>query len=120
VTTILVVDDYPVTRRILGYTLRKHGYEVVSASDGEEALARLSEMPVDMAIVDIAMPGMDGISLLKLIRADPQLRDLPVVMLSASGQDQDRITAREEGANAFLSKPSSSHELLDSVRRFTT
>ena len=116
---ILVVDDYPVTRRILGYTLRKQGYDVVPAADGEEALARLSDHAIDLAILDIAMPGMDGITLLKQIRADPRLRELPVVMLSASGQDQDRITARAEGANAFLSKPCSSHELLDTVRRFT-
>ena len=116
-STILVVDDYAVARRILSHTLQRSGHVVVSASDGHEALARLDEAPVDLAIIDIAMPGMDGLTLLRQLRDRDSQQALPVIMLSASGQDEDRMTARELGAADFLSKPASSHELLEAVGR---
>jgi len=63
------------------------------------------------------MPEMDGLALLRHVRADPQLRALPVIMLTASGQDQDRLTAEAEGVDAFLTKPTGSHELLEVAGR---
>ncbi len=116
-TTILVVDDDRVGQRMLGYTLQKNGYTVVQALNGYEALERLSAQRFDLVISDLAMPEMNGRMLLQRIRADERTRDLPVIMLTASGQDQDRIAAREEGANAFLTKPTSSRELLETVNR---
>ncbi len=115
--TILVVDDYAVTLRVLSAQLRKHGYEVIMAGSAREALERLAETPADLAILDIAMPEVDGLTLLRQLRADGRYQNMPIIMLTASGQDQDRITAREAGANDFLSKPVSSHELLDTVQR---
>jgi CheY-like chemotaxis protein len=116
-STILVVDDYAVARRILSHTLQKNGHVVVGASDGHEALAMLDDTSVDLAIIDIAMPGMDGLTLLRHLRDRDAQKALPVIMLSASGQDEDRLIARELGAHDFLSKPASSHELLDAVGR---
>jgi CheY-like chemotaxis protein len=115
--TVLVVEDYAVTRRMLSYTLAQDGYTVVTAAHGKEALKRLAETPVDIAIVDIAMPEMDGLTLLRHLRANERYKRLPIVMLTASGQDADRIQAKAEGANDFLSKPTSSRELLDTVNR---
>lgn len=111
-TTILIVDDYPVIQRTLSFTLEKHGYSVLVASDGLEALRILGTTPVDLAIVDIAMPEMDGITLLRHIRADTQLSPMPVIILTASGEDQDRITASLAGADSFINKPVGSQELL--------
>lgn len=116
--TILIVDDYAVARRILSHTLQRRGYEVVSAADGFEALARLNDTQVDLAIIDIAMPGMDGLTLLRRLREQEELRHLPVIMLSASGQDEDRHIARSLGAGDFLSKPAGSHAVLEAVGRF--
>ena len=116
--TILIVDDYQVTLRVLSTQLRKYGYDVFTAGSAREALARLAETPIDLAILDIAMPEVDGLMLLRQLRGDARYHMLPVIMLTASGLDHDRITAREAGANDFLSKPASSRELLDTVQRF--
>ncbi|MCX7671960.1 MAG: response regulator [Anaerolineae bacterium] len=114
---ILIVDDSQVIQRVLSMQLRKNGYAVTVASSAREALELLEQEHVDLAIMDIAMPEVDGLTLLRQVRADPRFQKLPVIMLTASGQDQDRITAREAGANDFLSKPTSSRELLDAVQR---
>lgn len=115
--TILIVDDYPVTLRVLSTQLRKYGYDVLTAGSAREALACLADAPADLAILDIAMPEVDGLMLLRQLRSDARYRDMPAIMLTASGQDQDRITARDAGANDFLSKPVSSRELLEAVQR---
>jgi two-component system chemotaxis response regulator CheY len=116
-TTILIVDDSPVSQRLLGYTLIRGGYTVITAGHGREALQRLTEAPVDLVIADLAMPEIDGISLLRQIRADRHLHALPLMMLTASGQDEDRLIAEAAGVNDFLTKPASSSELLDAVQR---
>ena len=115
--TILVVDDYSVTIRVLSTQLRKGGYDVVTASNGSEALSQLEQQKIDLAIVDIAMPDMDGITLLEQVRSNQQLVGLPIVMLTASVLDDDRLRALKAGASGFLTKPVSSWELLDIVNR---
>ncbi len=112
---ILVVDDNSSVQRVLNYTLSRSGYQVIVFGDGARALEYMRQNSVDLAIIDLAMPGMDGLTLLKILRADEKLHALPVVMLTASGMDQDRITARQEGVNAFLTKPASSRELVETV-----
>jgi len=115
--TVLVVDDSPVSQRLLGYTLQRHGYTIIAAGDGVEALALLKQNQVDLVISDLAMPEMDGLSLLRHIRADQRYHDLRLIMLTASGQDQDREAAQAAGANDFLTKPASSRDLLATVGR---
>lgn len=114
---ILVVDDDTISLRMLSYTLQKHGHEVITALNGRLATERLAERRFDLLIADLTMPEMDGLALLRHVRADPQLVELPVIMLTASGQDQDRLMAEAEGVNAFLTKPTSSHELLEVAGR---
>lgn len=114
-SAILVVDDYIVQQRVLRQVLTTAGYQVTVAADGAEALDYLAEADYALVILDIAMPGMDGIEVLTHIRADARLGDLPVIMLTASGEDSDKAAARSAGANVFLSKPASSHEIISTV-----
>jgi CheY-like chemotaxis protein len=115
--TILVVDDSPVSRRLLGYTLQQDGHTVALAGNGFEALELLQRDPADLVIADLAMPAMDGLTLLRRIRADQRLGGLRLVMLTASGLDQDRLDAQVAGADGFLTKPTSSRDLLETVKR---
>ncbi|MCA0457390.1 MAG: response regulator [Chloroflexi bacterium] len=115
---ILIVEDYPVTQRVLSLTLKNSGHEVQIANHGLEALQQLDSGSVDLALVDIAMPEMDGLELLRHLRNDARYQELPVIMLTASGQDEDRAIALTIGADGFLSKPTSSRELLDTINRF--
>jgi len=110
--TILVVEDDPISQRVLIYRLTREGHAVIPAGNGREALARLSETWVDLVITDLAMPKMDGLTLLKHLRADVRFRALPIVVLTASGQDEDRRIAWAEGASEVLAKPTGSRDLL--------
>ena len=114
-TRILVVDDEPNNQRILNYTLNKAGYETLTAGNGEAALNLLHEKSADLAILDVAMPGMDGITLLHHIRTIQQYENLPVIILTGSGDDSERIRAEEAGVQSFLTKPASSKTILDTV-----
>ena len=114
-TRILVVDDEPNNQRILNYTLNKAGYETLTAGNGEAALDLLNEESADLAILDVAMPGMDGITLLQHIRTMRQYENLPVIILTGSGDDTERIRAEEAGVQSFLTKPASSKTILDTV-----
>lgn len=117
IASILVVDDYVVTQRVLSTQLRKGGYEVTTAGSGSEALFYLTERKFDLAIIDVAMPEMDGIMLLEKLRKERNEKKLPVIMLTASALDEDRIRAQAAGATDFLTKPISSWELLEVVHR---
>jgi CheY-like chemotaxis protein len=115
--TILVVDDDAIGQRMLGYTLQKNGHQVVQAYNGRIALQRLAEQSFDLIITDLAMPEMDGPTLLQNVRADARFADVPVIMLTASGHDQDRLAARAAGVTDFLTKPASSRELMETVNK---
>jgi CheY-like chemotaxis protein len=115
-TSILIVDDEPNNQRILNYTLRKAGYETFSVSNGEAALKLLAETSIDLAILDVAMPIMDGLTLLKHIRTDPKFTNLPIVIITGSGDDIERIRAEQAGIQGFLSKPASSKMVLETVK----
>ncbi len=116
--TILVVEDYMVAQRMYSHMLRKRGHTVVVADNGAVALERLDETAVDLVVSDLSMPEMDGVDLLRHMRADERYRHIPVIMLTASGQEQDRLEAEAEGANDFLTKPASSREVLATVNRY--
>ena len=113
--TIMIVDDYPVTQRILSYQLNRTGHQIVVANNGREAIDSLTNVGVDLMIVDLAMPEMDGISMMRHLRADHRFDGMPVIMLTASGKEHDRILAISEGVDAFLTKPTSTWELTDIV-----
>jgi len=115
---ILIVDDNAVVQRVISVTLRKAGHTLTVASGVAEAMQRLADSPVELMLLDVSMPDVDGLTLLRQLRADARYRALPIIMLTASGQDQDRVDARAAGANDFLTKPASSSELVATVRRW--
>lgn len=116
-TTILIAEDNRVNQRMLTFTLRKNGHKVVTAMHGLEALEQLEATTVDLLIADIDMPEMDGVTLVKRVRSDDRFSCLPVIVLTASGEDDDYETARAAGANDVLTKPASSQELLTTIER---
>jgi class 3 adenylate cyclase/CheY-like chemotaxis protein len=113
-TRFRVVDDQPPNIRLLEAILVPRGYDVTPASTGEEALAALDESDVDLVLCDIVMPGMDGYQVCRAIRERPATAYLPVVMVTASG-DEQKIKALEAGADDFLTKPINQSELLARV-----
>jgi two-component system chemotaxis response regulator CheY len=115
--TILVVDDSAVSRRLLCYTLNQYGHTTTAASDGQLALWHLEQQTFDLMIADLSMPEMDGLALVRHVRAGSSHQHMPVIMLTASGEDQDRIAAQASGANDFLTKPTSSRDLIATVER---
>jgi adenylate cyclase len=112
--TILTVDDLPQNLRLLDAILSPRGYRVLSASSGEEALAMLPGSGADLVLLDILMPGMDGYQACRRIRNLPGFEFLPVIMITASGE-QEKIRAIEAGADDFVSKPLNQGELLARV-----
>ena len=110
---ILVVDDDADLRRLVGEFLRSHGLDVEVARDARDMDAKLAEARYDLIILDLMMPGEDGLSVLRRLRGDPKPA---VIMLSAMGQDTDRIVGLEVGADDYLAKPCNPRELLARVR----
>jgi adenylate cyclase len=113
--TILVVDDLAPNQRVLDAVLSPRGYTVVTASSGEEALERLAGGAVDLVLLDVVMPGLDGYAVCRRLREEDGTRFLPVVMITASG-DQAKVAAIEAGADDFIAKPFDQAELLARVR----
>ena len=102
---ILVIDDDPLNRRLLTATLEHLGHQTSSAPDGSTALAMLAEDPPDVVLLDLVMPGMDGIQVLETIKADPDLRHLPVIVISGVDDAESVVRCIEMGAEDFLPKP---------------
>lgn len=113
---ILVVDDERTIQRILEFNLRKAGYQTRVACDGLQAMASIRDAKPDLVILDVMMPNMNGHEVCRAIRSDSELRDILVVMLTARGQEIDRDTAMEVGADVYATKPFSPSILLQSVR----
>lgn len=113
--TILVVDDSPVSRHLLSYTLKREGHHVLALACGREALGRLEAEAIDVVIADLQMPGMDGITLINHIRAGERTRAVQLLMLTSSGSERDREAAQVAGVDGFLTKPASSRDLVAAV-----
>lgn len=112
-TRILVVDDEPRYLRLLEANLLTEGYEVFTAEDGEEAVEIFSANPVDLILLDVMMPRMDGFAACQRIR---QFSSVPIIILTAKGEEQDRVRGLDVGADDYLVKPFSVMELLARVR----
>ena len=114
----LVVDDFSTMRRVVRGQLKEMGFEdVAEAEDGVAALAKLKSQPFDFVICDIGMPIMSGIDLLKAVRADPNLRHLPVLMITAEARKDDIVLAVQNGAAGYLVKPFTKEALEERVKK---
>jgi DNA-binding response OmpR family regulator len=114
---VLIAEDEANIVESLSYILRRANIDVDTASNGADALDRLRRSRFSALILDVMMPGMNGFDVLRAVRADPALVSLPVMVLTAKGQARDRRVAEEIGANAFITKPFSNAEVVESVRR---
>ncbi len=110
---VLVVDDEPETVKYVSANLRARGYDVLTAEDGRTALKDFTESVVDLVILDIMMPGLDGFEVCRAIR---QRSDVPIIMLSARGQEKDIVRGLNLGADDYLTKPFGVEEMLARVR----
>ena len=117
---VMVVDDDATVREVLATYLRAHDHETVEAADGEDALRQMALAPADLVVLDLMLPGMDGLEVTRRLRAE---RDVPIIMLTALGSEADRVVGLELGADDYVGKPFSPRELalrVDSVLRRTT
>jgi DNA-binding response OmpR family regulator len=114
---ILIVDDDAFIRRPLEFILREEGYRPRSAADAAEGLRALESEVADLIVLDIMMPGKDGFTFCGELKDDPRFRNIPVVLLSARGQESDRQRGLALGAAEFVTKPYSPHEFKQCVRR---
>jgi len=112
---LVVEDDSDIVELVTHY-LSRDGWQVDACSDGRAALGRLAAMEYELLLLDLQLPGMDGLSLCAEVRRDPRTRGLPVVMLTARGEETDRIVGLEMGADDYLVKPFSPKELVARVR----
>ncbi|MEH1013361.1 response regulator [Micromonospora sp. CPCC 206060] len=112
---ILVVDDDEDIARFVAFNLKLHGFEVLHASDGQEALEVIEEQRPDLAVVDLMMPRIDGLELTRRLRADPMTSALPVIMLTAKGMTVDKVNGLSAGADDYLVKPFDTAELIARV-----
>lgn len=112
---ILIVEDEPNIVESLSFILQRAGFEVETVANGADALDRVRRQPFSALILDIMLPGMNGLDVLKSIRADDALSGLPVIVLTAKGQSNDRKTAEAIGASAFITKPFSNTEVVERV-----
>jgi two-component system alkaline phosphatase synthesis response regulator PhoP len=114
--TILVVDDEEPIQELLKFNLEKEGYKVLIASDGAEALRTLEEKKPELIVLDIMLPGMSGLAVLDKLRKNPEFVDLPVIMLTAKGEEIDKVLGLEIGADDYITKPFSPRELVARIR----
>ena len=115
-TQILVVEDEDALATLLEYNLGKEKFDVTLAGDGEEALLKIEEQAPDLVILDWMLPKVSGIEVCRRIRAKPETKNLPIIMLTARSEEADRIRGLETGADDYLTKPFSNDELVARVR----
>ncbi|RKZ17773.1 hypothetical protein DRQ53_02555 [bacterium] len=113
---ILVVDDESYIVDILDFTLAGEGWEVITASNGEDALRTLLKTNPDLVILDVMMPRIDGIEVCRAIKAREESADTPVILLSAKDREKDRENGMEAGADLYLTKPFSPGRLVEEIR----
>ena len=113
---LLIIEDEPDLRELLSFTLSREGYDVMEAETAETALQMLDSKLPDLAIVDWMLPGMDGIELVKRLRRDDVTEDLPIIMLTARGEEPDKLKSFDVGIDDYISQPFSPRELLARIK----
>lgn len=114
--TVLVVEDEEALSMLLQYNLEKEGYNVVATADGEEAAMLVREIEPDLILLDWMLPSLSGIELCRRLRSRSETRNLPIVMITARGEEADRIRGLDTGADDYITKPFSTTELMARIR----
>ena len=114
--TILTVDDSASVRQMVRFTLSDAGYAVIEAVDGKDALAKMSPA-VNLVITDLNMPNLDGIGLIRAVRANPAYKGIPIIMLTTESQDTRKLEGKAAGATGWIVKPFATQQLLAVVKR---
>jgi DNA-binding response OmpR family regulator len=112
---ILIIDDEKDLVETLTFRLEAIGYEVIPAYDGQEGLNKIRKEKPDLVLLDVMMPKMDGYQLARIVKFDVNFKDIPIIMLTARGQDKDKATGQQVGADAYVTKPFDSKELLKTI-----
>ena len=116
---VLIAEDEPHIVESLSFVLGREGFDVSAVLDGESVLEQLRSDRPDVVILDVMLPQLNGFEVLKRIKSEPSLAVIPVVILTAKGQAQDRRMAEEIGVDGFMTKPFSNREIVEEVRRLT-
>jgi CheY-like chemotaxis protein len=117
-STVMVVDDMPVVRETVAKLLKHEGFDTVCAANGQEALDAVRRVPPDLVLLDVMMPVMDGMQFLEQLRADPKIRDIPVIVMTAFSDDEWQRRALQLGISEYLVKARCSiSEMISSVRQ---
>jgi len=114
---ILVVDDEEDILELVRFNLSREGHEVICAASGEKALEILKSKPVDLMVLDLMLPGMDGFTVAKRVKSDPRIKHLPIVMLTARGSESDVVTGLQLGAEDYVTKPFSPRVLVARIQK---
>lgn len=113
----LVVEDSPTMRQLISFSLKRFkGCKIVEAVDGVDALKKLASEKIDVILTDINMPVMDGLKLVSLIRQNPDLKDLPIIIITTEGAEEDRQRGLALGANSYIAKPIQSSHLIKTIQ----
>jgi CheY-like chemotaxis protein len=115
---LLVVEDDPIIMNLIVILLERAGYGVVQATSGEEGIALASQNPPHLILMDVALPGMDGLEATRLLKSRDQTRSIPVIALTAQAMKQDTERAAMAGCDGFISKPLSTKAFLGEIARF--
>ncbi|HHN65893.1 MAG TPA: response regulator [Nitrospirae bacterium] len=116
---ILVVEDSPTMRQLISFAMRRvPDAKVIEAADGVDALKKLSQEKIDIILSDINMPVMDGLKLVSLVKNNPTYKNIPVIMITTEGAEEDKKRAIAMGADDYLSKPIQTQELIKLVKKY--
>jgi two-component system chemotaxis response regulator CheY len=115
--TIMTVDDSASVRQMVSFTLRDAGYDVIEASDGQDALQKLNGKVVHLIVTDLNMPNMDGITLIKNVRTSASNKFTPIIMLTTESQDEKKTEGRQAGATGWIIKPFKQDQLLAVIKK---
>jgi two-component system, chemotaxis family, chemotaxis protein CheY len=114
---IMTVDDSASVRQMVSFTLKGAGYDVIEAVDGKDALSKLNGSPIHMIVTDLNMPNLDGIGLIRQVRANPSHKFVPIIMLTTESQETKKLEGRSAGATGWIVKPFKPEQLLNVVKK---
>ena len=118
-TKILIVDDEKDIVETLSFMLQAKGYEIISAYDGEEGLKLAKKEKPDLIILDVMMPKINGYKICRLLKYDAKYKNIPIIMVTARSQDNDKLIGEETGANEYITKPFEFSDVLNVINKYT-